>query len=75
MLHSLLHGDIVQAFRYNALLMCALPYWLLCLVIMNTKSLKSKKWLTQLYGPVALGILTVIVITFWIMRNIYVDIL
>lgn len=70
MFHYLLKGDLFHAFECNALLMCTLPYCLICFTIKNTKALNSKKWLSQIYSPTILVVLAIIVISFWIYRNL-----
>lgn len=69
MFHYLLKGDILHAFECNALLLCALPYCLICFTIQNVRALNSKKWITKIYSPKILVILAIITVLFGISRN------
>ncbi|MDO4790799.1 MAG: DUF2752 domain-containing protein [Porphyromonas sp.] len=68
--HSLLNGDIIGAFRHNALLTLAIPLLLLMLVA----EIQRKRW-PKLYGALNSNkfvlALILVVILWWIGRNIF----
>ena len=70
--HHLLHFDITGAFRENALLVTALPYIALAFLFdyagLKTRWPRARK---VLFGFNAILILLVIVIGWWILRNLY----
>jgi hypothetical protein len=70
MLHSLLHGDVVAAFRYNAFLLTVFP------VLIGLLAFDSwKKWLSKkcsfLSTYVIAGLLLASTLLWWILRNVY----
>lgn len=69
--HALLHGDILSALNFNVLLVLSLPF-LLIHFILRTASLFAKKDLTwKIWSkPVTPKIIFVVVMIFWISRNI-----
>lgn len=68
--HDLLNGDIIGAFRHNALLTLSIPLLLLLLVA----EIQHKRW-PRLYGMLNsskfIFALILIVILWWIGRNIF----
>jgi hypothetical protein len=71
-LHYLLHGELLKAFRYNAIFVLTLPILIyIYFVIVNVYGLKNTKYInTPLLGQY-FGIITIIVlIVFFILRNI-----
>lgn len=71
-LHFLLHGDFIQALRYNAFFVIALPF-LTYFYIMATKVyiLKQKQFLKSFVFSSWFGFtLLIVVILFFILRNI-----
>ena len=70
LVHALLHGRIVDAFRYNAFTMLSLPYLIpLFLTLKSTKGfpLKVKNFVQ---APIALYIYSAAVCVWWVLRNI-----
>ncbi|HWA35206.1 MAG TPA: DUF2752 domain-containing protein [Cyclobacteriaceae bacterium] len=69
--HDLLHLHVANAFMLNPLLVISLPYVALGFVFenipMNDARLALRK---KLYGPVAIQVVLVVVIVFWVGRNI-----
>ena len=70
-LHQLLHGHIREAFRYNALLVLAIPYVTLGFVLDIARHLQWTTLHPAMYRKqsVILGI-AVLICLFWIFRNI-----
>ena len=70
MLHSLLHGDVVAAFRYNAFLLTVFPVIIGLLAFDGWKKWLSHKW-TFYSTYVLVGLLLASTILWWILRNVY----
>lgn len=70
--HALLHFDVVQAFKFNALLVIALPYLALALGLnlIKNPSEKITSLRNRLTGQHALLIVLGVVVAFGIFRNI-----
>ena len=70
-IHELLHLNFKQAFAYNPLLIAAIPYTALGIAF-NTETLKKRYPKTRkfFYGQRALYVVLVVVILFFILRNI-----
>jgi hypothetical protein len=70
--HALLHFDVVQAFKFNALLVIALPYLALALglTLIKNPSEKITSLRNRLYGHHATLIVLGVVVFFGIFRNI-----
>ena len=70
-IHELLHLNFKQAFAYNPLLIAAIPYTALGIAF-NTETLKARYPKTRkfFYGQRALYVVLVVVILFFILRNI-----
>lgn len=68
--HSLLHGNIVEALRYNAFFVVAIPVIILYLLNDYTKLIPSKVdgMITHYYTIAAIG---VIVVLWWVLRNVF----
>jgi hypothetical protein len=69
-LHSLLNGDLRQAAHYNAFLLAAIPVIAIYLINDYTK-LHSSRLDKVLNHPVTIGMLGVLTMAWWILRNIY----
>ncbi|MGC4129323.1 MAG: DUF2752 domain-containing protein [Bergeyella sp.] len=70
-IHELLHLNIGKAFRYNPLLVVMIPYFLLFMVF-QIKSVKNRfpKINKLLFGQNAVMILFIIILLFFIFRNL-----
>lgn len=70
-IHELLHLNFKQAFAYNPLLIAAIPYTALGIAF-NTETLKTRYPKTRkfFYGQRALYVVLVVLILFFILRNI-----
>jgi hypothetical protein len=71
-LHHLLHGDLVGGFMYNPLLVLAIPYVILGYVF-QIKNIRNTypKIRKVLFGTRTIWIIFVLVILYWIVRNIF----
>ena len=71
--HNLLNLDIKGAFKENGLLVLSIPYLLVGLVFELTKprSVSLLKWRKTLFGVGAIKFILVLVIVFWIGRNLF----
>ncbi|MCM1178021.1 MAG: DUF2752 domain-containing protein [Clostridium sp.] len=71
--HHLLNGRILQAVRYNVLLVAAVPYLLVWVALRlwpcKTPFVTSAR--NILYGGKAAAVILYIVLIFWIIRNIF----
>jgi len=69
--HALLNLHVAEAFALNPLLVLAIPYLLIGFVLEKTSL--SGKFLgvrKAMFGPIAIKIVLVIVVAFWIGRNL-----
>ena len=64
---ALLHGDFEEALHHNILLVAAIPL-LAWNVIVQWK--RSREYFTLLYNPIFVKSVLVVVITFWVIRNL-----
>ncbi len=72
-IHSLLHFNIIEAWKFNPLMVSSLPYLLLGFYLQMQK--RPKAWHVtlrkKLYGLKAIYIVSFIVVTFTILRNVF----
>lgn len=70
-IYSLLHGDIKQALNYNVLLVMSIPFLLIHFSyrLRSVFSGKDLRW-NLIYHPLTPKIIFLIVVVFWITRNI-----
>lgn len=71
-IHHLLNLDLPGAWRMNPLVVIALPYLLLGLILqpLSHRSARGARLLDQLYGYQASIVVLVVIVLFWIGRNI-----
>lgn len=71
-IHYLLNFDIRNALRENLLLVISIPYLLIGFAfdLSRVKSEKILIWRKRLFGTKAIIIVLLLVISFWILRNI-----
>ncbi|MBP5687537.1 MAG: DUF2752 domain-containing protein [Muribaculaceae bacterium] len=69
-IHSLLHGNIVDALHYNAFFLAAVPVIALYLLNDYTKLIPSKvgEVITHHYVIAAIGVIAVL---WWVLRNVF----
>lgn len=73
-IHHLLHLNILGAFNENPLLVLSLPYIFVALILDLPKNKQNPtllKWRNRLLGMKAIYFWLIIVIVFWIGRNIF----
>jgi len=71
-IHDLLNLDILGAFRENALMVVSIPYIVTAFIFESIHHPTSKllKWRKALFGVKAIYLIFVLVIGFWILRNL-----
>lgn len=70
--HHLLNFDIKNAFKENAILVISIPYIVtgLAFDFVKKPNVKLLKWRKALFGQKAIFVILLIIIAFWILRNI-----
>ncbi|HEY2581863.1 MAG TPA: DUF2752 domain-containing protein [Mucilaginibacter sp.] len=70
-IYMLLHGNLKQAASYNFLLVISIPFLAVhfCYKLLSFVSQKDIKW-DLLYHPLTPKIIFVVVMVFWIVRNV-----
>lgn len=68
-LHSLLHLDIVAAWRYNALMVCAIPF-VVALVIADSLRTKYPAIHKVLNSRLIILIALIVILSWWLLRNL-----
>lgn len=71
--HALLHGEIGEAFRYNALFIPFTAYLTLGFGHrwMKKSSRNLQKWRKILFGEIAIKLIAALILFYFIARNIY----
>lgn len=71
-IHHLLNLEIGAALRENILMVLSIPYLVLGFILesMEQPGEKWLKWRKRLYGPRAILTVLIIVVIYWILRNI-----
>ncbi|WP_243836001.1 DUF2752 domain-containing protein [Sphingobacterium paludis] len=72
-IHALLHGDILGAIRFNALLLPFIPYIFIGMMFQVRTNLSPKMlyWRKVLYGEWAIKIVALVILSYFVIRNIY----
>ncbi len=72
-IHYLLNFEFLNAFKANAILVLSIPYLLLGFIfdIWRNPSERVLKWRKVLFGQKAIMVVLVIIISFWIVRNLF----
>ena len=68
--HSLLHGDIVTALRYNYFLAISVPYFVAVLVTTFGRGRRMQAARQKVQHPIVVLIFLALMITWWVVRNI-----
>jgi hypothetical protein len=68
-LHRLLHGDIVGAVEFNALMVASLPFLLYVLVRYTAAALTGRPYQPHRLNAKYIWMLFVVIMCFWIFRN------
>ncbi len=69
-IHALLHGDVVGAFKYNALLLISIPWIALCLYA-ETQRTRNPRLYTRINAPQLMWFFLITVLLWWLLRNIF----
>lgn len=71
--HFLFNFEISKAFHENALLVCSIPYLIGGVVVDNVKNKKERiqSFQNLFFGIKAIYIVLIVIIGFWITRNIF----
>lgn len=69
-IHALLNGDIMRAFYFNALLVLSIPLVLLLGYAELTRE-KHPRFYFTLHKPLYIWMLAVLVVLWWIFRNVF----
>ena len=69
-IHALLHGDVVGAFKYNALLLISIPWIALCLYA-ETQRTRNPRIYTRINAPQLMWFFLITVLLWWLLRNIF----
>ena len=69
-IHALLHGDVAGAFKYNALLLVAIPWIALCLYA-ESRRLRNPRLYARLNAPLLICLFLAMVLLWWLLRNIF----
>lgn len=69
-IHALLHGDVLGAFRYNAMLLVAVPWIALCLFAESRRTRNPRLYM-RLNAPLLCWLFLAFVLLWWLLRNIF----
>lgn len=69
-IHALLHGDVVGAFRYNALLLISIP-WIALYVYAESRRVRNPRLYARLNAPLLIWLFLAMVLLWWLLRNIF----
>ena len=69
-IHALLNGDVAGAFRYNALLLIAVPWIAVCLYAESRRT-RNPQLYARLNAPLLAWVLFIVVVLWWLLRNIF----
>lgn len=69
-IHALLHGDVIGAFKYNALLLVAIPWIALCLFAESQRT-RNPRLYARLNAPLLIWLFLAALLLWWLLRNIF----
>ena len=69
-IHALLNGNVVEAFKHNAMLFIAIPWILLCLFA-ETQRVRNPRLYVRLNAPLLIWLFLAMVLLWWLLRNIF----
>ena len=69
-IHALLHGDVVAAFKFNALMMVSIPWLALCFFA-ESQRVRNPRLYARLNSPLLIWIFLAMVLGWWLLRNIF----
>lgn len=68
--HALLNGDVAGAFRFNALLMIAVPWMGLCLFAEGRRT-RNPRLYARLNPELLMSLFLALTLLWWLLRNIF----
>lgn len=68
--HALLNGDVAGAFRFNALLMIAVPWMGLCLFAESRRT-RNPRLYARLNPELLMSLFLALTLLWWLLRNIF----
>lgn len=68
--HALLNGDVAGAFRFNALLMIAVPWMGLCLFA-ESRRIRNPRLYARLNPELLMSLFLALTLSWWLLRNIF----
>ena len=68
--HALLNGDVAGAFRFNALLMIAVPWMGLCLFAESRRT-RNPRLYVRLNPELLMWLFLALSLSWWLLRNIF----
>ncbi len=68
--HALLHGDVIGAFKQNAMLLVAIPWIILCFYAEGQR-VRNPRLYARLNAPRLIWLFLAMVIIWWLLRNIF----
>lgn len=69
-IHALMHGNVVEAFKFNALLLVSIPWIALCLYG-ETQRTRNPRLYARINAPLLMWIFLVLTVLWWLLRNIF----
>ena len=69
-IHALLNGDVKEAFGYNAMMMVAIPWIVVCLFAESQRTRRPHLY-ERLNAPLLIWLFLVSVLAWWLLRNIF----
>ena len=69
-IHALLNGNVVEAFKHNAMLFIAIPWIALCLFA-ETQRVRNPRLYLRLNAPLLIWLFLAMVLLWWLLRNIF----
>jgi hypothetical protein len=68
-LHRLLHGDLIGAFEFNALMVVSLPFLLYALVRYTTAAVSGRPFQPLRLNAKYIWMIFAVIMCFWVFRN------
>lgn len=69
-IHALLHGDVAEAFRYNAMLLISIPWIALCIYAESQRT-RNPRLYFRINAPLLILLYLAMVLIWWLLRNIF----
>ncbi len=68
--HALLHGNVADAFKYNAFLLVAIPWIILCLFA-ESRRVRNPRLYSRLNASLLIWLFLAMLLLWWLLRNIF----